>query len=62
MRDQYTEIKHLKGNEIYLEWLEKNHGKLDPLNHKLAMNLQSNDKALAFSNEKQRSDIRNVMA
>ena len=56
------DLKALKGNELYLRWLEKNHGRLDLNNQVVAMNLYSNDEALSLSNEKKKKHIRNKLS
>lgn len=59
VKEQMNDIKGLKGNELYLNWLEKNHSRLDKQNHVVAMNLYSNDEALSLSNEKKKREMRN---
>ena len=50
-RDTLTEVNAKKANELYLQWLERNHKKIDPSNYKMAMNMQAHDLALNYSNE-----------
>ena len=48
-----------KGNELYLEWLERNQDNVDQVNKKISLNLQANDRALQYSNDTSRKNLRN---
>lgn len=54
MKQDITKMKKEKGNELYLEWLERNSLNVDLSNKKLALNVFSNDTALEYSNEASR--------
>ena len=48
-----------KGNELYLEWLERNQDTVDMLNRKISLNMRANEQGLKFSNETSRASLRN---
>ena len=48
-----------KGNELYLEWLERNQDNVDLVNKKISLNLRANDSALQYSNDTSRKNLRN---
>ena len=50
VRETLDEVNCKKANELYLQWLERNHKKIDPSNYKMALNMQAHDLALNYSN------------
>lgn len=58
IRDQFVKQNQEKGNELYLEWLERNQDTVDLVNKKLSLNLQSNDRAFKYSNDTSRNKLR----
>lgn len=59
MKQDITKMKKEKGNELYLEWLERNAMNVDTTNKKQALNYFSNDSALVHSNEALKQSVRN---
>lgn len=39
IRQQFTQMNQEKGNELYLEWLERNQDTVDLVNKKMSLNL-----------------------
>ena len=44
-----------------MQWLDRNHGKIDPSNYKMFLNMQAHDQALNYSNEESRLKTRHVL-
>ena len=61
VRQTLDELNAKKGNELYLQWLDRNHNKIDPSNYKAFMNMQAHDQALNYSNEENRTKIKQVL-
>ena len=59
IRQQFNQMHQEKGNELYLEWLERNQDSVDLINRKMSLNLQSNDRAFKYSNDTSRNNLRN---
>ena len=58
IREQLNQLHQAKGNELYLEWLERNQDNVDLVNRKISLNLQTHDQALYFSNDQNRSALK----
>ena len=58
MRQTLDEMNAKKGNELYLEWLERNHKTIDPSNYKMVMNMQAHDVALNYSTAPKRQQMK----
>ena len=58
IREQFNQLHKAKGNELYLEWLERNQDSVDLVNKKISLNLQTHDQALHFSNDQNRSALK----
>ena len=43
VRQTLDELNAKKGSELYLQWLDRNHNKIDPSNYKAFMNMQAHD-------------------
>ena len=62
IRTQLEQAKTEKGNELYLEWLERNQENIDQPNKKMSLNIRANDEVLSLSNEKARARQRNNLS
>lgn len=62
VRQTLDELNAKKGNELYLQWLDRNNNKIDPSNYKLFLNMQAHDQALNYSNEESRLKTRQVLS
>ena len=58
IREQLNQLNQAKGNELYLEWLERNQDNVDLVNRKISLNLQTHDQALQYSNDQNRSSLK----
>ena len=61
MRQTLDEMNAKKGNELYLEWLERNHKTIDPSNYKMVMNMQAHDVALNYSTAPKRQQMKQAL-
>ena len=61
VRKTLEDTQSRKASELYLQWLEMNHLKIDPANYKIAMNMQAHDLAMNYSNADQRAKMKHVL-